>query len=163
MKGRRPKPPELKLLLGNPGGRPLPRRDVRPTGGAECPRFLSAAARAEWQRLYSELERLQLVTALDRAALACLCEAWGEFAWATAEIKRTGRTAVAGNGTVIPHPAVAIRRAAMQKIREFAIEFGLTPAARGRLAFVGPRSPQDEEDERFLRGPYPAPPEKDPA
>jgi P27 family predicted phage terminase small subunit len=156
VRGRRPKPPELKVLTGNPGRRPLPRRDVQPTAGARCPKFLSPAARGEWKRLYPELERLGLVTMLDRAVLACYCEAWSQFTWATGELKRTGHTTVAGNGTTIPHPAVGIRKAAMRMLRELSIEFGFTPSSRGRVEFVGPQGP-DDEDRFFLCGPRPLP------
>jgi P27 family predicted phage terminase small subunit len=77
-------------------------------------------------------------------------------------IKTQGRVIQAGNGTRIPHPAVLIRRQAMQKIREFSGEFGFTPAARARLEFIGKEEDGDEDD-KFFGGPKPAKPKKGPA
>jgi P27 family predicted phage terminase small subunit len=157
--GPPPKPPQLKLLQGNPGKRPIPKQLVAPTAGADCPRVLSAAAKREWKRLQPELERLGLLTQIDRASLAAYCEAWADFEWAVRKIKSGSRVTEAGNGTLIPHPAVLIKKNAMQKIREFAAEFGFTPAARGRVHLTGPPA-EDDDDASFFkpRGPQAVPP-----
>ncbi len=151
--GPRPQPVKLRLLRGNPGKRPLPKQDVKPTPGATCPKELSAAARAEWKRVQPELERLGLLMQIDRAALAAYCEAWSDFLWATGQTRKK-RITYAGNGTVIPHPAVQIKRQAMQKIREFAAEFGFSPASRTKIDMVAPEGTPDD-DKRFFEAPQP--------
>lgn len=153
--GPPPQPLELKLLRGNPGKRSLPKHTVTPTAGADCPRELSPAARAEWRRLQPELERLGLLTQIDRAAMASYCEAWSDFRWSVQRIRRSGRTIEAGNGTLIPHPAIVIKRQAMELIRKFASEFGFTPSARARLS-LGAAVDKDPQEEEFF-GPRPAP------
>jgi P27 family predicted phage terminase small subunit len=167
--GPPPKPVELKVLQGNPGHRPLKKDAIKPTAGASCPRVLSRAARAEWARIYPELERLGLITQLDPFMLACYCEAVADFIWATRETRRGKYTAVVGeNATEVQAPAVSIKRASMQKIREFAAEFGFSPSARARIHMPGASDGDDEDETRFfgIPGPHAVPspkPRKPPA
>ena len=126
------------------------------------PSDLTGVAKAEWRRLRPELERLGLLTVLDRAALSAYCEAWADFVWAVKHIRTRGRLTIAGNGTCIPHPAVAIKRQSMQRIRELANEFGFSPAARARIDLEEPGG-DPSDDERFFgrrSGPKAAPPAK---
>ena len=158
--GPRPTPVSLKLARGNPGKRPVLTGQARPTKGATLPSDLSGAAKAEWRRLRPELERLGLLTVLDRAALSAYCEAWADFVWAVKTIRTSGRITKAGNGTCIPHPAVAIKRQSMQRIRELANEFGFSPAARARIDLEEPGGDPGDDEKWFgkKRGPRPAPP-----
>lgn len=158
--GPPPQPPELRVLLGNPGHRRIPKSRPRPKAGASCPVTLSPAARLEWRRLLPQLLTLGLLTRVDRAALAAYCEAWADFVWATDAIQKQGYVSLAGNGTQIPHPAVAIKHRAMDRVRKFAAEFGFTPAARMRPLDSGAGEDQDDDTDRFFNGPCPvaAPP-----
>jgi phage terminase small subunit len=71
IRGRRTNPTRLKALTGNPGKRPLNANEPRPEPAApECPPELSPIARQEWIRLTAELAKLNLITHLDRGALA---------------------------------------------------------------------------------------------
>ena len=147
--GPPPQPTALRLLRGNPGKRPLPQQAVKPTPGADCPKILSPAARAEWKRLQPELLRLGLLTQIDRAVLAAYCEAWSDFLWAVNRIRQSGRLTTAGNGTLIPHPAVQIKRASMKLIKDLSAEFGFSPAALARIDLVAPDGDADD-DEKFF-------------
>lgn len=147
--GPRPTPVTLKLARGNPGRRRLPTGQSRPTKGATLPSDLSAAAKTEWRRLVPELERLGLLTVLDRAVLAAYCEAWSNFVWAVKLLRKEGRITHAGNGTPIPHPAVTIERQSMQRLRELANEFGFSPAARARIDLEEPGGDPDENKRWF--------------
>jgi tetratricopeptide (TPR) repeat protein len=76
-RGRRPKPTRMKVLTGNPGKRPLNRYESRPNPVMpDCPPELGPAAQREWARLVGELSSLNMVTNLDRAALATYCGAY---------------------------------------------------------------------------------------
>ena len=159
--GPRPLPLPLKLLRGNPGKRRLPKQSLRPATGAVCPQWLSAEAKAEWNRIVPELERLGLLTRIDQACLVCYCEAYSDFKKAARELARQGLTLKAGNGTRIPHPAVQMKRASMKQVREFSAEFGLSPAARARLEIPGAEvKPDDEQDFFGPRPSTPPPPKK---
>jgi len=66
----------MKVLTGNPGKRPLNMDEPDPeTVIPDCPAELGPVARAEWDRLAGQLGKLNLLTALDRAALAAYCGA----------------------------------------------------------------------------------------
>jgi len=91
MRGRRPKPTRMKALTGNPGKRPLNARDPRPEPAApECRPELSPLARQEWMRLTAELAKLNLITHLDRGALATYCGAYALWAEAMEQIQKFG-------------------------------------------------------------------------
>jgi P27 family predicted phage terminase small subunit len=91
MRGRRPKPSRIKALTGNPGKRPLNAHEPRPAPALpECPPELSHAGRQEWARLSAELSKLNLITHLDRGALATYCAAYGFWAEALQQIQKYG-------------------------------------------------------------------------
>lgn len=149
--GRPPKPTHLKILSGNPGKRPLPENEPKPTPIApKPPSWLDREAKREWKRLSRELERLGLLTAVDGTAFAAYCQAYSRWRQAEEAIRREGMVVTTESGYPMPHPAVKIAEKAMQLIRAFCTEFGLTPSARARMALPGRK---DEEDpfEEYLR------------
>ena len=109
MRGRRPKPRRLKVLTGNPCKRPLNANEPRaePTV-PECPAELGPVARKEWDRLATELAALNILTALDRAALAAYCNAYGLWAEATEAIQKYGTMVKSPTGYPIQSPYVSI-------------------------------------------------------
>lgn len=143
MRGRKPKPTHLRVLEGNPGHRPINRREPKPTPVApKPPSWLDREAKREWKRIAPELERLGLLTKVDGAALAGYCQAYARWRAAEEIIKREGLTVTTESGYVMPHPAVKIAEKSMQLLRAFATEFGLTPSSRARMTL-----PKVEEDD----------------
>jgi len=159
----RPGPPRqpanLRLLRGNPGHRPVKPDPAKPAAGTDCPEDLTAVAKAEWERIAPELLRLGLLSELDRAALAAYCESYADFRWAVRAIKKNngGRTLVSAKGYEYVHPAITVKRQAMEKIRQFAAEFGLSPSARGRME-IDPLEFEDPDEARFFGKRPPSPP-----
>lgn len=133
MAGRRPKPTELKELLGNPGRRPLNRLEPKPEGRATCPRHLSKEARREWRRVAGGLERMGLLKAVDRAALAGYCVAWARHVEAEIKIAQYGMMVKTPNGHLQQSPFITVSNRAMDLMRQFAGEFGMTPSSRSRI------------------------------
>jgi phage terminase small subunit len=89
MRGRRPKPTRIKALTGNPGKRPLNAHEPRPEPALpECPPELGPAAQRERVRLTGELAKLNLITNLDRGALATYCGAYGMRAEAMEQVQK---------------------------------------------------------------------------
>lgn len=141
-RGRKPKPTRLKVLEGNPGKRKLknvPKPDPKVPG---CPYWLSPRAKNEWRRIVPELEKLGLISQVDRSALAGYCEALATVKIATAAIhehyRRTGKltttyTNARGAENEIPIPELKIARDAWLLVHRFATEFGLTPSSRERF------------------------------
>jgi P27 family predicted phage terminase small subunit len=143
-RGPAPKPTKLKILAGNPGRRPINTREPQPTRGIPSqPSWLSAEAKAEWKRITPELDRLGVLTIVDRTALTAYCQAHAELYEASRLLNSEGRIITVdvfaresgekvGTRRVV-HPAVRLQREAFRIIKQFLGEFGLTPASRTRL------------------------------
>jgi P27 family predicted phage terminase small subunit len=148
--GRRPKPTALKILQGNPSGRPLNHSEPKPTTGIPtCPRHLNKAARTEWHRISKELLACGLLTAVDRAALACYCVAWSRWVEAEGKIATTGFVIQSPAGYPIVNPYIGIANRAMDLMAKFATEFGLTPSSRSRLSINPDSGKKSDWDDIF--------------
>src|SRR6185312_26534 len=135
MRGRRPKPSRIKILAGNPGKRPMNTNEPRPEPMVpDCPAELGPTARQEWERLATELGKLRILTALDRAALAAYCNAYGLWAEATEAIQKYGTMVKSPTGYPIQSPYVSIANRQAEIMMRIASEFGFTPASRSRIS-----------------------------
>lgn len=147
-RGPKPEPSALKQLKGTGGygaSEPRPRPIV-----PRCPKYLHPVARREWKRVVPALDRLGLLTEVDGAALEAYCNAYANMVEAQDYLNKNGQYFKTHNGYVTVNPQVAIVNRAMQTIKAFCAEFGLTPSARCRMAVPG----VDDEDEMdaFLKG-----------
>ena len=156
--GPKPTPTKLKILRGNPGNRRLNRHEPKPTPKAPtCPTTLSQEAKAEWRRVAPELERLGLLTLVDRGTLSAYCIAWATLIDAHKQIRSHGAVLVAADretvdpvtGEVIKivcvpvkNPWLQIQKESAAIVRAFAVEFGLTPSSR-----AGIELPEPDDDE----------------
>src|SRR4051794_38547106 len=141
MRGRRPKPTRIKALTGNPGKRPLNMHEPRPEPALpECPLELNSVAKREWTRLAGELSKLNLITHLDRGALAAYCGAYALWAEAMEQIQKFGTIVKSPTGYPIQSPYLAIANRQAEIMLRVAAEFGFTPASRSRIS-----APQESE------------------
>lgn len=142
MRGRKPKPTGVKIYQGNPGKRPYnPNEPMPPVELPECPAVLSDSAREEWNRVVGVLARFNMLTALDRAALAAYCESYAMWTEAVTAIRRYGTIVKSPTGYPIQSPYVAIANRQAEIMVRIASEFGFTPASRSRIsapAYQGP-------------------------
>lgn len=162
MRGRKPKPNELKKLMGNPGKRPLKEDAIKPEMPETVlppPAFLSKPAKDEWRRLAPSIHKLGLLTHPDLAAFAAYCQTYGRWEVAERQIERDRRRrgAIAGgmliktmSGNLIQNPAVGIANAAMTQMVKYAAEFGFTPSARTRVQNAAPRAVRSAANEGNL-------------
>ena len=152
MRGRKPKPTALKILEGNPGKRPLPKYEPKPKGVPKCPLFLEKAAKKEWRRIVKELSQIEgMLTAVDQTALAAYCQAYARWMEAEKVLSEHGTTYQAETKygfQLMARPEVAISRTALQQVRAFCSEFGLTPSSRGRMS-LKPEKEGDEFEDDF--------------
>lgn len=130
-------PAKLKLVEGrsagtDSGGRPVKEPPAFRRLPPEAPEWLPEEARAEWERVVPELQRLQLTKPLDRASLTAYCMAWARFVEASKLIEEEGVLSSNSQGRV-RHPAVVVADAAAKELRSWAHEFGLTPAAESNV------------------------------
>lgn len=144
MRGRKPVPAALKVLRGNPGKRPINTEEAKPSRALpECPDHLQGEARAEWDRMATELHSVGLLTTIDRAALAGYCQSWGRWVEAENEVRRLGSVVKAKNGFPVLNPYLTIATSAMKQMRAFLVEFGMTPSSRSRAS----TAPGDSDNE----------------
>jgi P27 family predicted phage terminase small subunit len=131
--GRRPTPTALKKLRGNPGNDKEPTPE---TGEAETPKGLSKFAIEKWKSLVPELLALGVLTKIDGEALANLCTAYSHQRIAEKAIQRLGTTAIAidKHGKFLKH-----WNDATKIMKQFEVEFGLTPASRSRIRIEKPK------------------------
>ena len=134
-RGPAPKPTVLRVIEGNRGRRPLNKNEPKPRPiTPTCPSHLAAAGRAEWKRIVPELERMGLLTIVDRAALAAYCQAYARWKAAEAKIVETGEVIrQPGTGNYVRNPWLLTAERAMEQVHRYGAEFGLTPAARTRI------------------------------
>ena len=132
----------MKVLTGNPGKRPLNPTEPQPEPIVpDCPVELGPAARREWDRLVAQLAPLRILTALDRAALAAYCGAYGLWAEATEAIQKYGVMVKSPTGFPMQSPYVAIANRQAEIMMRIASEFGFTPASRSRISTPTPGEP----------------------
>lgn len=156
-RGPPPTPTALKVIRGNPGRRPINDREpqpprLRPT----CPEWLDREARAEWKRVVPLLDKIGLLTKVDRAALAIYCDLWSTYVSARANVEKFGQVFVQrgddGSIEAKESPYLKIADRAAQRIRSYCQEFGLTPSARGRMQVPGEQSGGVDDFEREYGG-----------
>jgi P27 family predicted phage terminase small subunit len=145
MKGRKPLPTHLKLLRGNPGRHPLKHGEPQPEQSIDVPdppAFVTGYAADEWWVVAVELHRLGVLSKIDLAPLASYCMAYAHWRTAEEALARmaandrvmSGLIIKGKYGDAVQNPLVSIARKAAGDMVRYAAEFGLTPAARSRIA-----------------------------
>lgn len=143
-------------LAGNPGKRlkshaDAPREAAKVETPLGCPGWLPLAAKAEWAITAPTLK--EPLRPEQVPAFAAYCLAFDDLRWAVEELESKGRTYEGPNGAICEHPAAKVKKEAMQRIKMFAAEFGLTPASRARVP-EPPQQPEKDALGEFLnRGP----------
>ena len=152
-RGPRPQPSALNRLRGHPGKRKT-RRALEPPAPTAAllrpPRWLDAAAKAEWRRLAPELVRLGVLTLLDVGMFAGYC-AW--FArWRACETELVALKRIitkTPSGYVRAHPLVTMTRDAAKMMDLFASHFGLSAADRASMSLpLDPTAPAHDTPTR---------------
>jgi P27 family predicted phage terminase small subunit len=138
-------PTVLKAVRGNPGKRRLSQGEPRPSqlsAPPEPPPGLGADAQAVWRELAPELFHMKLLTGADLNGFAVYCAAVGRWRRTEAEMADGQLLTQGSTGQLVPNPLVAIARDAARDVVMFGREFGLSPAARVRLAANGYKEPE---------------------
>ena len=152
-RGRKPKPTALKMLEGNPGGRPINEAEPKPQKKApRCPTWLEDEAKREWKRMAKVLEQLGLLTEMDMAAFAGYCQAYARWKEAEEFLTQHGSMVRTPNGYLQQVPQVSIAQTNMKIMLKFCEQFGLTPSARSRIVGGEGASDPADEMELLLRG-----------
>jgi P27 family predicted phage terminase small subunit len=95
-----------------------------------------------------ELHALGLLTEVDRAALALYCASYGRWVEAEKQLASNGLTVLSPSGYEQKSPWLTIADKAMEQLRRFISEFGLSPASRTRVS----ATPPSDDDDFFENG-----------
>lgn len=161
MSGRRRKPTALKRLQNNPGGRPLNNNEPKFSGIPKCPAWLSKVAKAEFKRVFTELEALDMLTSVDTAALVGYAQSYADYREAIELVQKHGllltetvfaRDTGKAVGTKYKrNPASVAANTALRNMAKFGSMFGFDPSSRTKLSLTPPADESAELD-AFLDG-----------
>ena len=135
LRGRKPKPTAIKVAQGNPGKRRINRHEPDPPVSLpDCPPHLSDEAKREWDRIAVSLNRVGLLTQVDRSTMAGYCQCYGR--WVEAELKLAETPAILRmpSGYIQQSPWLTIANKQLELMARYMAELGLTPASRSRIA-----------------------------
>lgn len=133
--GPRPLPKALKVLRGTYRGDQNAEHEAMPeTRLPSCPAHIQGEARREWKRTGKLLKDLGLIADVDRSAFAAYCQAWARWVDAEGKMREYGVVIVdKGKGEMKLSPFWGVANMAMDQMRHFLVEFGMTPASRTRV------------------------------
>ena len=149
MAGRKPKPTSRLKLHGTfRTDRRYKSEPVPDVVIPQRPRFLKGEAKKEWNRLASKLAKQRCLTDWDRAVFATYCQHWAEFVDITRKLSKEKEerytVKTVGNNDVL-NPLLSARNRAFQNMLKAAVEFGLSPSSRTRIA----TNPEQERRDPF--------------
>ena len=150
--GPQPTPTNLRLLRGNPSGRPFNVNEPKPRPRQRLPSppsDLGEEGVKEWRRVGPELMKLGLLTNLDVSAFHLYTSTFEQWILYAREARRGGPLIKTPNGWVQQNPYIGMANTAFKMCRSMLAEFGLTPAARARIA-VDPASKEDDDLAKWL-------------
>lgn len=135
MKGRKPTPPNLKLLAGNPGKRPVQETPDSPPISADDapPGWLHPDAQAFYKEIAAITSGMKVATEADRFGMVALAQALAEVKIAHEAMNAEGRVVPTGNGGVTRNPYAVHAAQFIAFVRQFITEYGMTPCSRARL------------------------------
>jgi P27 family predicted phage terminase small subunit len=118
-------------------------------GIPEKPAGLSPKVSAAWDHFAHHANTMGILSTSDGAALLRLAKQKAEVDDLDEDIQANGRTynTVTRNGDTMirVRPQVRLRERAELMLRNYLIEFGLTPTARSRVTRVVPKAKDDAE------------------
>ena len=139
MRGRKPKPSRIREITGNPGKRPINRREATPDPKlAKLPPQipgddLDRIARAEYKRIGSKLVKLGLMAEIDRPLLWMYAHAFARVQLANEDLAKNGLLVTGRMGEPVRSPALAIINQGVEQMRKLLLELGVGPSARSRI------------------------------
>lgn len=105
------------------------------------PRHLTPAAAREWRRVVRLLEGMGVVSAIDAAALAAYCQAYGRWVEAEDRLRESPLLYRTPGGHVQQSPLLGIIYKQLELMGRYMVELGMTPAARSRVVTLAAPAP----------------------
>ena len=161
-------PSAVKANRGNPGKRKLNKDepDALP-GDPVIPEKLSDEAKAKCREVIEQLRGMGILGQADGLAIAAIGYQYDVWMAAVADVREfgvmikvpvMGRKGTPDEETPVgwitrKNPAVAAANEALKTLKSYMIEFGLTPASRGKLHVEKPKESEPGED-YFSKKPF---------
>lgn len=145
MKGRKKLPTNLKVIRGTfqkcRENKDEPKPDIRIP---KPPDHISRTALVEWGRISAHLEKLGLISDSSMAALAAYCDVYSEWVEVNEALEAIAKEeGVAAKyvsktqaGNYIQNPLIGIKHTCVKLMKDFLVEFGMTPASLGKVTPV---------------------------
>lgn len=165
--GRPRKPTAIHVLNGNPSK--IPDLETRfaqepqfeqytPQNVPPPPKRLLKVGAECWKVNTPMLAAQHLLTQADLAMLEVYCDTWEKYCRVNDEINRVGSMVYKPHARTQPNstyldtlPQVRLRAQLSKQLLEISREFGMTPAARGRM--ISPEAKEEEDAmARLIRG-----------
>jgi P27 family predicted phage terminase small subunit len=127
-------PEKLKVLEGGQSSKPEKRRksQAKLAPGAAPPDWLNRIAKEHWKKTAPILERSGLFEEVDHTAFALYCDAYSRWRQALKAIQKEGLV-YKGGRLLRTNPWVPVLHKATRQLRQFSVEFGMTPMSRLRF------------------------------
>lgn len=144
MAGRNPQAAAIKVLTGRGDGKDSAGREIQmpvefPAECPDAPAWLPRYAAEEWERVGPMLAQRKMLKAADRAAFTAYCLAWDRLVCAY-ELQLDPDDFDPASSRRIEIE----RESASKELRQWAVQFGLTPVSGVKL--IPPSTPKPEDD-----------------
>jgi P27 family predicted phage terminase small subunit len=135
MKGRKPTPPNLKVLAGNPGRRPVPETPESPLleNNDPPPAWLHPYAQEFYTEIITITSGMRVATEADRLGITALAQSLAEVKIAHERMNEEGRVLMDLKGNPHRNPYAVHAAQFIAFVRQFITEYGMTPCSRARL------------------------------
>jgi P27 family predicted phage terminase small subunit len=139
VRGRKPKPTEVKRLAGNPGKRPLNNREpVQPAppdafDGPPDELTQDLIATKEWMRLAPMLRKSRQISESDRSVLIAVCLEWSKYMEAMGIVRMSSMIIKTSSGYRQINPYLSVATKSLSNLSKLWPELGLTPSSRSRI------------------------------
>lgn len=140
-----PEPTAIRLLKGNPTGKPINSREPKlPVVDLEMPAELQdQAAKDEWTRIVPVLREMRVLTQADRSVLMGYCIAYGIASEARLQLGDLKRMSEQSSGRTMARAEMRILQEALDLMLRFARELGLSPSSRSKVQAQEPNTKDD--------------------
>lgn len=152
MKGAKPRSTVMRMITGNPSGRPFNKDEPMPLPlDLTCPTELDdPVAQVEWARGIVPAIELGQITAADRTLAIAHCELWATWRSQLAAASLQPHVIAAGvNKYPMPNPARVMANKTLVLLAKVDAELGLSPTSRTRVQVKGRLAPGNPLD-KFL-------------
>jgi P27 family predicted phage terminase small subunit len=122
----------LKLLEGNPGKRKIEKQPKLEIKNLKCPIWLNKEAKKEWKRVFTLLEKLELISDIDMTIFAMYCQNYARWKQAETELNDENLKVMGRTGYIV-NPLVKISQTYQTRLKISIEKLGLSPSDRANL------------------------------